>query len=387
MIVHVDMDAFYVSVEERNDPALRGRPAVVGGNPKGRGVVAAANYAARQFGIYSAMPAARARRLCPQLIFLPRRHSYYALVSRQMRVIFERYTPIIEPLSLDEAFLDVTASERLHGPAAEIGRRIKREIKEELDLTASVGVAANKFVAKVASDVSKPDGFIVVEPGSEQLFLDPLPVSKLWGVGRVANTTLASMGVRTIAQIRHRTPEELGALFGRFGGQLWRLAHGVDHRPVVPDHKTKSISHETTFDEDVFDPEILRTWLLELTEQVAGRLRRNRIRGRCVQIKLRFANFKTITRAHTLEESTDVTQRLWHVAAGMLASNLPKRHGGVRLLGIGVTDLDFGNPVQGELFDDSVHARQRRVDAVSDQVRARFGADALRRGSNVEVVE
>jgi DNA polymerase-4 len=386
MIVHVDMDAFYVSCEERDDPALRGRPAVVGGNPKGRGVVAAANYAARQYGIHSAMPAAHAQRLCPHLIFLPRRHDRYVHISRQMRTILERYTPIIEPLSLDEAFLDVTASERLYGPAAEIGRRIKAEIKKELDLTASVGVAANKFVAKVASDVGKPDGFLVVEPGSEQLFLDPLPVSKLWGVGQVANATLARMGVHTIAQIRCRTPEEMRALFGKWGEQMWRLARGMDRRPVVPDHRTKSISHETTFDEDIFDPEILRTWLLELTEQVAGRLRRNRIRGCCVQIKMRFSDFKTVTRAHTLEEPTDITQRLWHAAAGMLASNLSKRRGGIRLLGVGVTGLIFDNPVQAEMFEDTTHAKQRCVDAVSDQVRTRFGDDALRRGSSVELV-
>ena len=333
------------------------------------------------------MPAAHARRLCPDLIFLPRRHAHYTQVSRQIRSIFERYTPLIEPLSLDEAFLDVTASERLHGPTAEIGRRIKRDIKQELDLTASVGIATSKFVAKVASDVGKPDGFVVVEPGSEQSFLDPLPVSKLWGVGKVANAALAGMGVHTIGQFRQQTPQELRALFGTWGEHMWRLAQGVDRRPVVPDQKTKSVSHETTFDEDIFNPEILRTWLLELTEQVAGRLRHKQIRGRRVQLKLRFSNFKTITRSRTLDEPTDTTQRLWRAAADLLADNLPQRHKGVRLLGMGVSGLDFGDPVQGELFADSTGAKQRRVDAVSDRVRARFGTEALRRGSKIEVVE
>lgn len=387
MILHIDMDAFYVSVEERDDPDLRGRPAVVGGNPAARGVVAAASYAARQYGIHSAMPVARAKRLCPHLIIIRPRLSYYAEMSRRIQAIFARYTPLVEPLSLDEAFLDVTRSVALFGAAAQIGRRIKREIQEELRLTASVGVASNKFVAKVASDVSKPDGFLVVEPGAEQKFLDPLPVSKLWGVGRVAQGTLERLGVGTIAQFRSQPPEVWGELFGKCGEQLWLLARGIDHRSVVPDRDAKSISHETTFSEDIFDPRILHDWLLELTEHVARRLRRSRVTGRTVQLKLRFSDFKTVTRAHTLVTPTDITQQLRQAAVALLARHLPKRHGSVRLLGVGVTNLETRQAPQRDLLDDAVRANQRRVDAVADQIQARFGAAALRRGGTAKPAE
>lgn len=387
MILHVDMDAFYVSVEERDNAALRGRPAVVGGSPAGRGVVAAANYAARQYGIHSAMSMARAKRLCPRLILIRPRHAYYAEMSRQIQAVFARYTPLIEPLSLDEAFLDVTHSATLFGAAPEIGRRIKHEIKEELQLTASVGIAANKFVAKVASDVNKPDGFLVIEPGAEQAFLDPLPVSKLWGVGRVANSALERLEVKTIAEFRRLPPETLRALFGKWGEQLGLLAQGIDHRGVVPDRDAKSISHETTFSEDVSDPEILRDWLLELTGQVARRLRQNQITGRTVQLKLRFSDFKTITRAHTLAAPTDITQQLRRAAADLLAHHLPIRHDGIRLLGVGVTNLEARPPLQHDLLDETGRAKQRRLDAVADRIRTRFGAAAMRRGRNAKLAE
>ena len=278
MILHIDMDAFYASIEERDRPGLRGKPMVVGGNPDKRGVVAAANYAARRYGIHSAMPTAQAKHLCPHLIVLPPRHSYYAQVSQQIRDIFHRYTPLVEPLSLDEAFLDVKHSHLLFGEPADIGARIKREIRDELKLTASVGVAHNKFLAKVASEAGKPDGILEVNPAGVQAFLDKLPVSKLWGVGKVNNLRLQNLGIHTIGDLREQTPEMLEELFGSWGGTLWELAHGKDNRTVVPDHKAKSLSHETTFAEDITDVEALRGWLLDLTRQVAMRLRRNRIR-------------------------------------------------------------------------------------------------------------
>ena len=251
MIIHADMDAFYASVEERDRPELVGKPVIVGGSPEKRGVVSAANYVARKYGVHSAMPAVTARRLCPQGIYLPPRIDYYAEVSRQIRDIFERFTPLVEPLSLDEAFLDVTGSENLFGPAVEIGRQIKQAIRQELRLVVSVGVAPNKFLAKIASDLKKPDALVVVEPDKVQEFLDPLPVERLWGVGKQSSKVFQRLGIRTIGQLRQCPLDVLQARFGSSGEHLWNLAHGRDDRPVVPEREAKSISNETTFEHDI----------------------------------------------------------------------------------------------------------------------------------------
>lgn len=383
MILHIDMDAFYASVEERDRPGLRGKPMVVGGHPDRRGVVAAANYAARLYGIRSAMPTAQAKRLCPRLIVLPPRHAYYARVSQQIRDIFHRYTPLVEPLSLDEAFLDVQHSHRLFGDATEIGRRVKLEIREELRLTASVGIAHNKFLAKIASDAGKPDGFLEVNPAGVQAFLDTLPVSKLWGVGRVGERRLHRHGIRTIGELRAHSPALLEELFGSRGATLWDLAHGRDQRPVVPDHKARSISHETTFAEDIGDVEALRGWLLDLTRQVALRLRRNRLRGRVVIVKIRFADFRTITRSRTLPQPTDVTQELWEAALALMLKNLPLRHRGVRLLGFSVSGFGGVEPLQADLFGEPARAKNVRLDVVSDWIQTRYGRAALTRAAEL----
>jgi DNA polymerase-4 len=383
MILHIDMDAFYASVEERDRPGLRGKPMVVGGNQQKRGVVAAANYAARYFGIHSAMPTAQAKRLCPHLIVIPPRHAYYAQISQHIRDIFHRYTPLVEPLSLDEAFLDVTHSQQLFGEAARIGWRIKREIRNELTLTASVGVAHNKFLAKVASDVGKPDGFLVVDPANVQSFLDPLPVTKLWGVGKVGNRQLEELGIRTIGELRVQPRTLLDDLFGSWGEQLWELAHGIDDRAVVPDHKAKSLSHETTFTEDITDVEALRGWLLDLTRQVAMRLRTNHLRGRTVHLKIRFSNFRTITRSHTFPKATDVTQELWNAGAAMLTMNLPFPPLGVRLLGFSVSGFDNAESRQADLFCEPENEKNVRLDTVSDWIQKRFGSAALTRATEL----
>ncbi|MFQ5994754.1 MAG: DNA polymerase IV [Acidiferrobacterales bacterium] len=383
MIVHIDMDAFYTSIEERDCPRLRGQPLVVGGNPEGRGVVAAANYEARKYGIHSAMPAATARRLCRHALFLSPRHPYYAQVSRQIREIFYRYTPLVEPLSLDEAFLDVTESERLFGSSATIARQIKLDIAGELQLVASVGVAPNKFLAKIASDLQKPDGFVVVARDGVCEFLDPLPIARLWGVGRVSAAVLQRIGVRTIADLRGQSRQRLRELFGKNGEHLWRLARGIDHRPVTPDHEAKSISHETTFEDDLTDVAVLRAWLLQLTEQVGLRLRRHHLQARTINVKIRFADFKTITRAHTVPEPTDTSQKLWQVATNLLETNLPVGHVGVRLLGMGVSGLERKHGGQTDLFDGESRLRQELLDAVSDKVKNRFGSSALRRGTGL----
>ena len=290
---------------------------------------------------------------------------------------------MVEPLSLDEAFLDVTGSEPLFGPAPEIGRRIKQQIRNELQLVASVGVAPNKFLAKIASDLEKPDGFVVVEPNRIQAFLDPLPVGRLWGVGKVASQVFDRLGIHTIEQLRRLPVETLTQTFGSSGEHYWQLAHGIDERCVVPDREAKSISHETTFESDFKDMEVLRAWLLELTDQVGRRLRRHGLRGRTVQIKVRFADFQTITRAVTLAEPNNVTQELWQAASELLATKLPIGHLPVRLLGIGVSGLDT-TASQGLLFDQSERQKQRQLDEVADRIQERFGIAALGRASGLQ---
>ena len=383
MILHVDMDAFYASVEMRDRPELQGRPVIVGGTPEGRGVVAAANYEARKFGVHSAMPSARAKRLCPHATLLPCRMDRYAEVSRQIRDIFHRYTPLVEPLSLDEAFLDVTGSESLFGSSVEIGRQIKQEISESLQLVASAGVAPNKFLAKLASDLEKPDGFVVVDPDRVQQFLDPLPVGRLWGVGRVTGRVFERLGVRTIRDLRDLPPETLRQHFGDHGGHLRELSHGIDNRRVVPDREAKSVSHETTFAEDIEDIEVLRAWAIELTEQVARRLRRHNLSGRTVHLKVRFSDFRTITRSTTLPRPTNVTQELWRTTDQMLSTRLPATHLAVRLLGVGVSGFDNPEQTQLSLFDDKGREAQAKLDQAADRIREKFGSPSIGRASGL----
>ncbi|MCA9143002.1 MAG: DNA polymerase IV [Planctomycetales bacterium] len=380
MILHVDMDAFYASVEERDQPELVGRAVIVGGTPQGRGVVAAANYVAREFGVHSAMPATQAKRLCPHAIFLRPRMAHYAEVSSQIRAVFERYTPLVEPLSLDEAFLDVTGSETLHGPAIEIARKIKAEIRDALSLVASVGVAPNKFLAKIASDLEKPDGLVVVDPTRIQEFLDPLPVSRLWGVGKVTGALLEKLRVRTIGQLRQLPEDSIQRHLGNNGAHLWELAHGIDSRRVTPEQEAKSISHEKTFATDIEDLAALRAWLLELSEQVACRLRRQGIKARTVHLKLRFDDFHTITRAQSLSAATNVTQEIWESVLSMIDERLPARALRVRLLGVGVSNLGQGKSTQLGLFTDESHERNSRLDEVADSIKAKFGSTSLQRG-------
>jgi DNA polymerase-4 len=383
MILHVDMDAFYASIEERDRPELVGKPLIVGGTPEGRGVVAAANYVVRKFGVHSAMPTATALRLCPQAIVLPPRMNHYAQISEQIREIFFRYTPLVEPLSLDEAFLDVTGSEGLFGSAPAIGQQIKQEIRREVGLIASVGVAPNKFLAKIASDLQKPDGFVVVDPQRVQEFLDPLPAARLWGVGRVTAQALDRLGVRTIGDMRRLPQDLLQQQFGAHGIHLWQLAHGQDDRRVVPDRDAQSVSHETTFAHDIEDIDVLRAWVLELAEQVACRLRRNELRGRTVHLKVRYGDFHTITRAHTLPAPTNVTREICDAAADLLCTRLLNRRLSVRLLGVGVSGLTYSPPVQQLLFDRDQQDVQSNLDRATDQIRQRFGTDAVRRASGL----
>jgi len=379
-IIHVDMDAFYASVEQLDHPELAGKPLVVGGDPKARGVVAAASYEVRKYGVHSAMPMSQAIRLCPHTIVLPVRMQRYVQVSQNIRQIFERYTPLVEPLSLDEAFLDVTGSLRLFGSAKTIGLNIKRQIKQDLGLTGSVGIAPNKFLAKLASDLQKPDGFVVITKQNKQEILIPLPVSRIWGVGKVTEKALHSVGIRTIGQLQTWSVERLQSVVGNYASELVRLAHGVDERPVEPVRQTKSISSEETFATDVEDKDVLLGVLLDQVEEVTERLRAADLRARTLTLKLRYGDFKTITRSSTLQQPTDMTRELWQRAKVIFRKWWEQSGGPLRLLGFGVSALDEPTQRQLGLFADPEEQKHQRLDHTVDQIRHRYGKDAVRRG-------
>lgn len=387
MILHVDMDAYYASVEERDRPELVGLPLIVGGSRTGRGVVAAANYVAREYGIRSAMPTAKAFRLCPQLISVSPRMQHYSKISQQIREIFFRFTPLVEPLSLDEAFLDVTGCERLFGIGPEIARKIKTVIFDETGLVASVGVAPNKFLAKIASDLQKPDGLVIVDANHIEEFLEHLPVGRMWGVGKVTGTALDKMGVETIGDLRRVDPEILNKCFGSQGIHFHKLSQGIDNRKVIPDREAKSISHERTFETDITDKQELRAWTLELSELVARRLRQQSLKGRTIQLKVRFSDFRTISRSHSPAEATNATAEIWKIAAELLDAAIPEQHSGIRLLGVGVHQFERKQKVQQSLFaSDTVSdsdKKQQRLDSVADEIKDKFGLASLSRGSGI----
>lgn len=385
MIIHADMDAFYASVEIRDAPHLADKPVVVAGSADSRGVVSAANYVARRFKIHSAMPTKIALKLCPQLVVLPGRMSKYIEVSRQIHEIFSRYTPIIEPLSLDEAFLDVASSEKLFGSAINIAKSIKSEVRNELGLVVSVGVAKNKFIAKIASDIKKPDGLVVVESGQEQAFLDPLPVSRIWGIGKQTNAALAKYGIETVAQLRSYPLPFLAKMFGKHGSHIWELAHGRDPRRVTPDREAKSISHERTFAEDIVNRDMLLQHLSDLCDQVAWRLRNERLYARGVQLKIRFADFSLITRARRLAHPSNATSLLWQTVKQLFHQEQQQWRQAIRLIGMGTTDLceqDDNQITQLDLFDPPADAA--RIDDISDKIRKKLGADSIKRASSIK---
>jgi|HubBroStandDraft_6_1064221.scaffolds.fasta_scaffold54311_3 DNA polymerase IV len=382
-ILHVDMDAFYASVEQRDRPELRGKPVIVGGL-NGRGVVCAASYEARPFGVHSAMPISKARRLCPQAVYLPVRMSHYVEISRQIREVMLAFTPLVEPLSLDEAFLDIHGCEDLFGSAPVIASKLKSRIKSETGLTASVGVAPNKFLAKLASDHGKPDGLVVVEPDRVAEFLHPLPVGRIWGVGAKAEKRMHALGIDTIGQVARLPEQILIDHFGEMGGHVWRLASGEDGRLVVPDRDAKSISSETTFAEDIADRETLKMWLLDLTDHLASRLRQVEIKARTVELKIRSSDFQTRHRAQALPEATNLTDVLWQTAQEIFERGVTADLFPVRLLGVGATRLTRNAAVQRNLFDAGERERQQSLDQTIDAIRGQFGADAVRRGSLVD---
>jgi nucleotidyltransferase/DNA polymerase involved in DNA repair len=384
-ILHVDMDAFYASVEQLDHPEYKGKPVIVGADPKGgrgRGVVAACSYEARKSGVRSALPISRAWKLCPQGVYVRPRMRRYAEVSAQIMEIFRRFTDLVEPLSIDEAFLDITGSIALFGSPDQIARSIKREILQRTGLTASVGLGPNKFVAKIASDIRKPDGFLVVEESNVEAFLCNLPISRLWGVGPKTEQRLHDLGFHTIGELAASSRESLVRALGSLGEHLYQLSRGHDDRPVVANWEPKSVSSETTFDEDTGDRELLLQTILELSDHVAERLRKEGYRARKVTLKLRYSNFSTHTKQQSLDQLVQTGEEIAAIARALFAQFPLNRK--IRLIGVAAGDLrrEGQDTQQLPLFQQPPAAKEKLSGAV-DQIKKKFGADALRRGSRL----
>jgi DNA polymerase-4 len=373
-ILHVDLDAFFAAVEQRDDPDLRGKPVIVGGVPPGRGVVSAASYEARAFGVHSAMSVTEAYRRCPDGVFLPVDGRRYQQASRDVMAILRRFTPQVETISIDEAFMDVTGSRPLFGEGTEIAAAIKSAIRDDVGLTASVGVASTKLVAKIASDLRKPDGLVVVAPGDEATFLAPLPISRLWGVGEKTAVALAEYGVRTIGDLAALPPDLLVRRFGKHGGSLATRALGMDDDPVHEGDPARSVGHETTFDRDSSDPEVIERTLLALSDGVAGRLRSAGVRASTIAVKIRDSSFRTITRQRTLTEPTDLTEPIYRAALELARPEVR----GIRVRLLGVTASNLGEREQLALFVDD--PKRRKAIEAADAVRRRYGSRAVTRG-------
>jgi len=376
-ILHVDMDAFFASVEQLDHPEWRGKPLLVGGTSN-RGVVSAASYEARKYGCRSAQPMAVARRLCPHAIVAKGNYARYKQVSRQIMAIFDRYTPLVEPLSIDEAFLDVTLSLPLFGPAEEIARKIRADIVRETGVTASIGVAPNKFLAKLASDMNKPDGLTVLNAGNIGTILPPLPIEKMWGVGPKTAERLRNMGVKTFGDISRMPIELLKKKVGEDAERWQRLSRGEDSREVHTERDAKSIGQEQTFGENLVDPEAVRAVLMEECEDVAAKLRRQEITAKSVTVKIRYGNFQTITRRCTLERGTNVTIDFWHAAKQLFDAWAAEHFQPVRLIGVQAGQLSGGQE-QFDLFPDESQIKQKKVDQAIDAINKKFGKSIVNR--------
>ncbi len=380
-ILHVDMDAFFASVEQLDDPRLAGRPVLVGHDGP-RGVVAAASYEARVFGCHSAQPVAVAKRRCPHAVIVPPRGERYRELSERVFALFEEVTPLVEPLSIDEAFLDVTGTERLFGTPREIGAALKRRVREVTGLTASVGIAPNKFLAKLASDWEKPDGLTVLTAADIGTRVAALPIGRLWGVGPVQEERLRRLGLATFGDLATLTEARAIARLGSEGEHLWRLARGEDDRPVTPDSAARSLGAEQTFERDLEDPDVVRSVLRGQAERVVVRLRRHALLARTVTLKIRYGAFKTVTRSMTLEEPTDRTDVVCDTACLLWQRWAAREFQPVRLIGVSLGQLGAGVG-QGALFVDAQAERSRALDRATDAVRERFGSGAILRGARL----
>lgn len=355
-IIHVDMDAFFASVEQRDFPEYRNKPVVVGGSPTGRGVVAAASYESRKFGIHSAMPAARAVQLCPNLIFVKPRFSVYKEVSSQIREIFFEYTDLVEPLSLDEAYLDVTQNHKNNPSATLIAKELKKRIKETTGLTASAGISGNKFLAKIASDIDKPDGIFLITPEKAEKFIEALPIGKFHGVGKATQQKMELLGINTGADLKTWDEVDLVRHFGKSGHHYYRIARGIDNREVKTDRIRKSIGKERTFSEDVSDIEWIEEFLLELSQKIENAMKPLNAAGKTITLKVRYKNFDTITRSQTLQNFTNSAAEITETAKKLLQlTDAGKRE--VRLLGISVSSL---NLTEGGAFGEQLELNFNR---------------------------
>lgn len=381
-IMHVDMDAFYASVEQRDHPEWRGKPVIVGGESR-RGVVATASYEARKYGVHSAMPALKAKELCPNGIFAPPRFEVYKEVSDEIHQIMLNYADAYEPISLDEAFLDISGMGEKYPTLGAIGRAIKEEIRKKTDLVASVGIAPNKFLAKMASDMDKPDGLFIIPYGKEKAILRPLPVRRLWGVGKVTEKKLVDSGFNIIGDIQDAPPGKLSALLGNQGPLLQTLSYGIDNRPVEADRAIKSIGSESTCEEDLKDRASIERQIAIHSDIVAQRLRKHHLAGRTISLKIRFASFRTLTRAVSMEEGTSLQEEIYEKAIELL-NKIPLLEG-VRL--IGVTASKLGPPLtMGSLFSEEKEKRNRAA-SVMDEIQKKFGKKALQKGFWLEEKE
>ena len=380
-IIHIDMDAFYAAVEQRDNPELQGKPVIIGGSVESRGVVSTASYEARTYGVHSAMPMAEAHRLCPNGIYLPVDMQKYRRVSQQIMGIFHRFTPEVEAISLDEAFLDVTASQRLFGTAEEIGYAINGLIKTELHLTASVGLSYNKFLAKLASDMDKPDGFYKIAPEELEAKVWPLPVRRMMGVGGKTAQLLEGMGVRTIGQLANMNAGLLEHILGKQGLVMHEVANGMDNRPVEPVRESKSVGRETTFPQDIGEQYILETILFTLADDVCHTLRTSGLKGKTISIKIRYPDFRSITRAVTLDSYTASFEPVFDAVQQLMRDNYQDGTP-VRLIGVTVSSLKKDDEIieQPDLFgDDSRKVRQQELNRVMDKINARYGGDTVHR--------
>ena len=382
-IMHIDLDAFFVSVEQVSNPELRGKPVVVGGKPGSRGVVATASYEARAFGLHSAMPLSTAVRLCPQAIFMEGNYHHYAEVSKKFMAILADFSPFLEPMGLDEAYMDVTGFESLHGSIRQMAVKIKQQVEDELGIVASIGIASCKVVAKVASDESKPDGLIEVPPGEEATFLAPLAIRKLPGVGKKTEQVLISLGIRTIGQLARMPANALKSCFGVFGDVLHRHANGIDYSPVTPPGEAKSISRETTFGEDTHDIVFLSATLRYQAERVGADLRELGKQAKCVSIKVRYADFMTITHQRTLPQPTDVDQTIFLTGNDLLQKAVTDNRLAIRLIGIGVSNLS--EPGKQLSLMDTNEQRVEKLNHAVDRIRDKYGFTAIQTGRTMQL--
>jgi DNA polymerase-4 len=382
-IIHIDLDAFFVSVEQRENPQLKGKPVVVGGRPQGRGVVASASYEARAFGLHAGMPLTTASRLCPQAIFIEGSFPKYREASQRFMSILADFSPFIEPLGLDEAYLDVTGFESIYGSIHQMAVKLKQRIKAELGLSASVGIARGKIVAKVASELSKPDGLLEVADGKERSFLAPLPVAKLPGIGRKTGQKLNALGISTIGELSSKPLDALKSHFGASGEVLHLFANGIDDREVEPPTPAKQISRETTFGKDTRDRAFLKATLRYLGERVGADLRQQGKQARCVTLKLRYADFTTITRRRTLSPTFDSDQTIFDTGVKLLNKELSQEKQPVRLIGIGVAELvESGS--QLDMLDPSAR-RQEQLNRAIDRIRTKYGFTAIQTGRTLKL--